>query len=236
LLSPAFAQPPKPAPPHPIDAPLRYLATARAALTKVDDYACTLIKQERMWGVLSPVNIVTMMVRNRPFSVYMHWSQPRAMAGQEACYVAGKNDGKMRAKSAGLLGGVGFVTIDPNDPRARKTSNHAITEAGLGNMMAKLAQRWQPERKLNRVTSKVAEYEYNKRRCVRVEIMYTRRVQDSPYYRSVVYFDKENHLPIRTEIYDWPQAGGKPGGEVIEVYSYVNLKLNPGLPDSVFEK
>jgi len=34
-------------------------------------------------------------------------------------------------KSAGLLGAVGFVSIDPTDPRAQKTSHHAITEAGI---------------------------------------------------------------------------------------------------------
>src|SRR5207249_4397841 len=119
--------------------------------------------------------------------------------------------------------------------RAKKTSNHAITEAGLGNLMAKFEERWTTERKWNRVAVKSGEYEYNKRRCIRVESMYTQQVPGSPYYRSVVYFDKEIHLPIRVEVYDWPR-GGATGGELIEVYSYINLKLNANLPDGLFNK
>jgi hypothetical protein len=49
----------------------------------------------------------------------------------------------------------------------------------------------------------------------------------------VVYFDKESNLPIRVECYDWPHRAGE-AGELVEVYSYVNLKLNVGLADEVF--
>ena len=41
------------------------------------------------------------------------------------------------------------------------------------------------------------------------------------------------HLPIRLEVYDWPQvAGGEP--EILEIYSYINLVLNAGLDDKAF--
>ena len=222
--------------PHPLDEPLRLLGAAQQAFAGVRDYSCTMIKQERISGVLSPVHVITVMIRNQPFSVYMRWHQPRACAGQEVCYVAGKNNGQMRAHSSGLLGAVGFVSVDPDDPRAKKTSNHLVTEAGLGNLMRRFEERWTNERQYNRAAVKVGEYEYNKRRCVRVETAYSQRVQGLPYYRGVIYFDKELALPIRIELYDWPRAGGAPGGELIETYSYINLKLNPGLPDSTFNK
>lgn len=230
---------PPPAPPagaRPLDEPLRLLGRARQAFASVRDYSCTMIKQERLNGALSPVHVVSVMIRNEPFSVNMRWHQPRSCAGQEVCYVAGKNNGMMRAKGSGLLATVGFISLDPNDARAKKTSNHAITEAGLGNLMRRFEERWTQEHKHDRVNVKVGEYEYNKRRCYRVETTYAKKIADAQYYRGVVYFDKELALPIRVELYDWPRAGGAPTGDLIETYSYVNLKLNPGLPESTFTR
>ena len=53
------------------------------------------------------------------------------------------------------------------------------------------------------------------------------------YFRDVVYFDKETHLPIRLEFYDWPRQQGDPG-QLVEVYSFANMRLNVGLGDNVF--
>ena len=115
-----------PADASPMDEPLRLLAEARSSFEKVTDYTCTLVKRERINGDMTPDHVIAMSVRNDPFSVDLRWLAPRGNVGQEACYVAGRNDGKMRVKSAGLLGAVGFVSIDPNDPRRQKTSRHAI--------------------------------------------------------------------------------------------------------------
>ena len=57
-----------------------------------------------------------------------------------------------------------------------------------------------------------------------------------PFHRSIVYFDKENHLPIRAENYDWPHPPVDPNGGLVESYSYVNLRLNVGLSDALFAR
>ena len=220
---------------NPLDEPLRLIGAARQAFRNVRDYSCTLVKQERLNGQLQPVNVMNMMVRNEPFSIYLRWYQPAANAGQEACYVAGRNDGKMRARSRGVLGAVGFVSLDPNDPRARKSSNHSITEAGLANLMGRFERGWRAEYKFKKTQVRIGEYEYNKRRCTRVETTRTERLPGT-VYRSVIYFDKQLQVPIRVEAYDWPRQGGNAGGDLIEVYSYVNLRFNVNLPDEVFNK
>ncbi len=226
-----------PAPAHPLDEPLRLIGRATEAIKNVRDYTCTLIKQERIGGQLQPPNVVSMMVRSEPFSIYLKWQQPKEQVGQEACYVAGKNNGKMRAKSPGILRVAGFVSVDPNDPRAKKTSNRAITDAGIANLIKRFDGRWRNEYKLNKTQVQVGEYEYNKRRCVRVEATHPENIPGAfAYYRGVLYFDKETHLPIRVETYDWPRQGGPPGGDLAEVYSYVNLRFNVNLPDEVFNK
>jgi hypothetical protein len=53
-------------------------------------------------------------------------------------------------------------------------------------------------------------------------------------YRCVVYVDKELKLPVRIEVYDWPTTGGSPNGDLLECYSYINLKFNLGLTDAAF--
>jgi hypothetical protein len=175
-----------------------------------------------------------MQVRTRPFAVYFRWQEPGSLAGQEACYVAGANGGKMRARPAGLLGAVGFVSLDPNDPRARQASRHAITEAGLGHLIDQFASGWEQERRWGQSVVKVATYEYDGRRCTRVEVAHPANPNRAfQHFRDVVFFDQETHLPIRMEAYDWP---GRPGtaGELLETYSYVGLRLNIGIPEEVF--
>jgi hypothetical protein len=218
-----------------MDEPLRLIALARQSYQSVHDYTCLFVKRERLQGQLQPENLIEMKVLTQPFSVYLRWMSPQASAGQEACYVSGRNNGMMRVHSTGLLGVVGFVSIDPRDPRATQTSRHAITEAGIGNLIERFSQRWEVERQLNRTQVRVAAYMYNQRRCMRVETIHPERGNGQySFYRSVVYFDQELHLPIRVENYDWPRTGAPADGELAESYSYVNLRVNSGLTPAAF--
>lgn len=211
----------------PLDEPLRILARAQQAYQGVRDYACLLVKRERINGYLQPDAVMLMKVRTQPFAVYLRWQEPRNLRGQEACYAVGRYDGQMRVRPKGLLGAVGFVSLDPNDPRVRESSRHSITEAGLGNLIERFARGWTADRQVPNIQVRIAEYEYNKRRCTRVETIHPLKS------RSVVYFDKENALPIRVELYEGLSSADDPG-QLVEVYSYVNLHLNVGLGDDVF--
>jgi hypothetical protein len=216
-----------------MDQPLQLVAQARQAFQGVRDYSCLLIKQERVRGSLLPENLIELQMRNQPFSVSMRWLAPNDDAGQEVCYVEGRNNNMMRVRGNGIKRIAGFNSISPRDPRVFEHSSHVITETGIGNVINKLGRAWEAERSANKTQVRNAEYEYNKRRCIRVEAVRTDRAT-CPHYRTVVYFDKENHLPIRVELYDWPRSGGNPTGDLMECYSYANLRLNPGLPDAVF--
>jgi hypothetical protein len=239
----AAAQPPAPgvpqsAPPAPpanvMDAPLRLIYEAAQTFQNVRDYSCLFIKREQVQGRLQPEQLVAMRARNQPFSVYLRWLGPKPLVGQEACYVAGRNGGLMRARSPGLLGAVGWVSLDPRDPRAMQANRHPITEAGIGNLITRLRQGWEWERQMNKTQVRVADYEFNKRRCTRVELIHPERLNGFYSYRTVVYFDREHRLPVRIEAYDWPVAGGPPEGALQEAYSYVDVRFNVGLGDEAF--
>jgi hypothetical protein len=231
------APPPGAAPPpvaNPLDAPLRLLSEAYQAYQKVNDYTCTLVKQERVKGRLQEQNVIQMKFRQQPFSVYMRWLAPKSFAGQEVCFVAGRNNNMMRVRSAGVLGGFGFMSIAVNDPRALEHSRHRITEAGIYNLIVQTYKDWASLRQTGKGQARLDEYKYDNRLCIRVEVVHTERSPQAYCYRGVLYFDKETHLPIRMEAYDWPRQGGPPGGELIETFSYVGLQLNVGLPDAAF--
>jgi hypothetical protein len=220
----------------PMDYPLRLIAEAKQSFQGVTDYSCLFVKRERIRGQLQAENLIDMKVRNQPFSVYLRWLGPQNLVGQEACYVAGANNGMLRVHSTGLAGAVGFISVEPTDPRVMQNNRHPITDAGIGRLIDKYGQRWEMERRLNKTQVRVGEFEYNQRRCMRVEAIHPDNSGGQFYsYRNLVYFDKATHLPIRVENYDWPKQGGPPGGELVESYSYANLRLNVGLGDDVFK-
>jgi hypothetical protein len=220
-------------PDKPLDEPLRLLARARQAYQGVRDYSCLFVKRERLGDKLGTDQVMSMKVREGPFSVHLKWQEPRNLVGQEVCYVVGKHDGKMRGKPAGPLGAMGFHTLDPDDARARAASRHSITEAGMGNLVYRFIKEWEDQRHLPGTEVRLADYVYNNCHCTRVEVTQPEKKPPFMAYRTVMYFDKQSHLPIRLEVYDWPQEpNGEP--EILEIYSYVNLVLNPGLDDKAF--
>lgn len=233
---PPSATPQAQGPASPLEEPLRLLAEASRTYQAVQDYTCTMVKQERIKGQLQPEHIIQLKLRVKPFSVYMKWMGPKVCAGQEVCYVAGRNGGKMRVHSPGLLGAIGFVSIDPNDPRVLEHSRHQITETGIGNLIDQFRRDWERERLQGNTSVHIAEYEFAGRRCYRIETNRLRFEPQSYCYRVVLYLDKQSHLPVRVECYDWPRQKGNPQGELLEVFSYLNLRFNLGLGEEHFAR
>lgn len=218
-----------------MDHPLRLANEAARTFQTVQDYTCLFIKTEQVNGRLQPENVMTMKVRNQPFSVYMKWHSPKTLTGQEVAYVAGRNNGMMRVHATGFRGAIGFISMDLRDPRAMENNRHTINEAGIGNLITRLQQNWEMERRVNKTQVRAADYDYARRKCVRIETIHPDNAGQQFYsYRTVVYFDKENNLPIRFETYDWPRKGGAAEGELLECYSYVDLRFNVGLGDDAF--
>src|SRR5579862_2585406 len=169
----------------PLDLPLRLLAEAQQVYAQVQTYECILISQERINGKLMPEKVTQMTFRKNPFSVYMKWLAPKEDAGQEVCYVTGRYQNMMRVLPAGFAKGFGWMTIAVDDPKVMQHSRHKITEAGFGNWLDRCAKSWTAERTMGKTQAKVDEYEYNKRRCMRVETVHTTREPQFYCYRNV---------------------------------------------------
>jgi outer membrane lipoprotein-sorting protein len=215
--------------PGAFDEAIRVALEARERLKGIQDYTCTFIKRERINGQLLPEEYIVMKARNRPFSVYMKWQRP--YEGREVIYAQGQYDGKVMAHSTGVEKVVGgTVALDPRGSMAMENSRHDITEAGIGNLVNQLVTRWQKEKQLGQTKVEVKENaNVDGRPCICVKTQHPQDPKNYSYFRSRVFFDKENGLPIRFEGYDWPRRGSPPEGDVVESYTYRDLKINVSL-------
>jgi hypothetical protein len=220
-----------------MDKPVALLNEAIRRFKHVRDYECRLIKRERVNGELLAESVMTMRVRNTPFSVYLRSESPESEKGLEACYVKGRNHGMMRVHPNGLLGIFGFVSLETHDARAFKTNRHCITEAGLGNLLETTAKYWEMERRLNKTQVRITEDEIGGHACARIETIHPDRKEGSFYaYRCVLWLDKETHLPVGAEAYDWPSQGGPKGGDLLESYRFLDIRCNIGLGNDAFPR
>jgi Protein of unknown function (DUF1571) len=215
----------------------KLIADAQASFSRVRDYVGLFYRQERVNGQMQPEQTIQIRVRQQPFSVHMKWLGPQKQAGQEAFFVAGKNNNQVKAKASGaLLSAMGFLSFDPTDPRIMATNRHPITEAGIGNLIERLTQGYETEKRLPPDQSVVtfADFKFLNKPVTRMESAH--QVNNGQFYchRTVVYIDKETRLPVRFEAYDWPHQGGPQSGELLECYSFVDVKFNLGLNDAAF--
>ncbi len=217
-----------------LDLAKQMIADSRERFRQVEDYTCTFAKRERIGGRMSARNVLSMKAKTRPMSVYFKFQTPNA--GREAIYVHGQNGGKALVHDVGLGKLVaGTLALDPRSARAMDGNRHPITEAGLGNMIDTIHERWSTE--MSPEETKVTinpNVLVQKRPCTMIESTHPQKRPGFLFYSVRVYIDKELGLPIHLEGFDWPKRpGAKP--ELVEEYSYLNLRLNVGLKAADFD-
>ena len=216
------------------------IAEAKAAIAScaqtyagVQDYTCVFFKRERLDGKLSPFHSMALKARTRPHSLYFKFVRPTA--GREAIYVAGAHGGKVVVHDVGigkLLAGT--LKLDPRGSMAMEDNRHPITEAGMGHLIETVVTAWDNE--LSPAESHVVVHPHAKvglRPCVMIESSHPTKRSRFLYSMVKVYIDKEHNLPIRFEAYDWPKNGKPP--ELVEEYTYSDLKINVGLSARDFD-
>jgi hypothetical protein len=218
----------------PADALSAMLADARAAHGKTRDYSGTYTRQERINGALSAEQVAEMKFRVNPVGVHVRFASPNSISGMEISYSAAKKDGKVRYRAAGAAGRKGLVKLDVDDSKFLADHRHIVTQWGMGPLIELIAGTTAREKALNNPVEVFAsDYQFDKRNVTKYEI-YTRRPHAARYAaKMVVFIDKETKLPVRFEAY----GDAKPGaltGELLEAYSFTNLKFNSGIGENAF--
>jgi hypothetical protein len=223
-----------PAADEPIARALRTIKACQAQFESVRDYKCTFYKRERLAGELGPYHVMTMKARTSPRSIYLKFEDPHK--GREAIYVEGRNSGKVLAHDVGFTRFLtGTLELEPTSAQAMEENRHPITDAGIGRLIDTIAERWAAE--LSPKESVLAfdpEMMIGPRKCLMIESIHPHRGGNFQFHKVRLYIDSELNLPIRFEGYDWPKEKDGPA-DLLEEYSYINLKLNVGLGDIDFD-
>ncbi len=211
----------------------REMAACRERYRATRDYTCVFHKRERIDGRLVEPHVMTMRVRTEPFGLYFRFVNPDA--GREAIYQPAKHNGKIVYHDVGLgrlLAGT--LLLDPRGTLAMEDNRHPISDAGIGNLIDTLVERWDAE--LDPAESVVEIHPHAKvgdRACTLIETIHP-APGPFTFHKVKVYIDREHGLPIRFEGYGWPKsAGGE--AELVEEYTYAELKTDVGLSDLDFD-
>ena len=230
--------------PHPLDDALE---TAKRGLEhireNVRDYSAIMVKRERVNGKLLDAEYLQLKVRSErvgdngrkiPFSVYMKFIKPRANAGREVIWIKGQNKNQICVHE-----GSGFVSLkrfnlDPESWLAMKGQRYPIYEAGMENLVVKLIEKAERDR-----AAGFCEVDYrdgvkvNGRECTVIEVTHPEECAPYDFHIAKVYIDKELKMPIRYQAHIWPKPGStKP--QLLEEYTYLNVKVNQGFTDIDF--
>lgn len=219
---------------HPLDPAIQLMQICRNRFAAVFDYEARIVQQERVGKSLLPPQDLLAKFRTHPHSIYLKWKSPEA--GREAIYVEGRDEGKLLVHAAGVKKAfLGVNRIDPEGSQAKRETRYSVTEGGIGHTIDKLLTRWEYERRFDETDVSITSVKINGRPCVLISAVHPRPDDGKFMFHTFrVYIDKENMLPIRTEAYGYPEKPGKEPGDLLESYTYLDLRLNPGLTDVDF--
>ena len=232
---------------HPLDPAM---VMARKSLGKIKDdvrdYTCTIIRRERVNGALLDAESISCKIREPhvdddgnavPFSVYMKFRKPRAVAGREVIFVDGENNGKLIAHEGGWKGRITpTVYLEPNGALAMRGNRYPITEVGVRRLTEKLIEKGERDRARGMCDVNLLEgVKINGRVCTRLEVIHPQRLPHLDFHLARIYLDDEHGIPVRYEAYDWPlEEGERP--PLLEVYTYLDVEMNVGLQNADFDK
>lgn len=202
----------------------------------IHDYTATVLKQERIASELGPIEVCSVKIREQPFSAYMKFESPKNLKGQEALYVAGANEGKMFAHAgSGLRSLVGTVQIPPTGPVAMLGQRYPITELGIANLTRRLIEVGEHDQEFGECYVWMnKEAKVGDRPCTSITVMHPNKRKAFIYHIARIFVDNELMVPVHYEAYDWPSKPGDPP-VLLERYTYIDLKLNPGLTEADFD-
>lgn len=230
--------------PHPLDRALSFAHESLGQMrNNIDDYTAIMAKRERVNGKLSKTSYMSLKVRcartdaqgnKAPFSIYMKFLKPREEAGREVLWVDGLNKNNLLVHQPGLVIGRQTFELDPNGMLAMKGQKYPIYDAGLENLIVKLIQKAGRDRAAGMCKVSYRDgLKLKGRPCSLIELVHEEKRAPYEFHKAQVLIDDELNLPVRYTSYDWPsRPGAKP--EILEQYTYINIKTNVGLTDKDF--
>ena len=237
-----------PAAQHPLTAVINYARREQKYLGEtVRDFSCRLVKRERINGFLQEMHFIDMEVREgvyqdgrmvEPLSIYLHFLAPKTVVDRNVIYVEGQNDGKMLIRNGGKHFEYVVAQIDPNSDAARDETLVPLTDIGFDRLLSHMIDVLERHSTVdptgsNTKAERIAGAKINNRPCTVIRITHPQRMTGLDFHIANVFVDDGLHAPVRVDYSSWPKIPGNPAPLIAE-YTYTDLQLNTGLPDSAF--
>jgi Protein of unknown function (DUF1571) len=247
-VQPAAMQVP-PTPPTPVadvpsspstpetDSVQRLYRDAAAAYAKVPCYISRLRRREVVAGRPKPEEVLIFKFREQPYSVHFKWLGDEGK-GREVIYVRGQNDSKLHILTA--ANDIPFtpagrrLALAPDSMLVRAASKYPITEAGIGNMIARFGRLLETIKAgapgvSVKYLGVVQRPEYATQ-LEGVECLFPpgREPEIPDGGKRLVYFDPATHFPVLSLTYD-------PAGREVDFYCFDRFQLNVKLDDDDFD-
>lgn len=220
---------------HPLMPVLRWGQKSIKIAEAIQDYSATLVKRERHDGKLQETEYMFIKVRHKPLSVYIYFLKPDHFKGQEVIWIQGQNNGKMWGHGTGMRKVFGTVPLDPTGPIAMRGNRYPITEIGILNLVRRLVEEGEKDTHYGECEVKYFQgAKLNGRSCTCIQVVHPVPRKNFQFHIARIFVDDEYNLPVRFEAHDWPSSPGGPP-ELIEEYTYLNLKFNNGFTDADFD-
>jgi hypothetical protein len=231
---------------HPLDPAINIAhETLSYVRENIHDYTAILIRRERIGNTLGDHEFMGIKVRNRkmvngliktPFSIYVTFLKPADMKGREVIYVENQNKGNIVVHEGGFRGKfIPTVELDPNGMLAMRGQRYPITDAGIENLCIKLIEKGERDRQHGECVVEQKSVKLGDRPGTLISVVHPVPRPHFDFYRAEIFIDEEMGIPTRFASYQWPRStGGEP--ELLEEYTYQNIKLNVGLTDLDFDR
>lgn len=229
---------------HPLAKILTYAKAQHEYVQKnVRDYTCIIVKRESIDGEMQDYQFMAVKARmarfdgqqKLPFAVHITYAKPARVAGRAVEYIEGENDNKMLVRLR--KGGFTF-RINLDSPRAMEESTIPITDLSFDKMLSDAVAQLQTIMKAdpqgeNTEADIVKGAKINDRPSTLIYVRHPNRGDGLDFYEARMFVDDRWGMPTRLEVYDWPaEPGGQPS--LIGEFTYLNLEVNVGIPDSEF--
>ncbi len=239
---------PRPVSDHPLAEVLKFAREERAYLRDtVRDFTCRVTKRERIEGELQDYHYIDMRVREetqpgarvtRPLSVLLEFLGPTDVEGRRALFVAGQNDNRLLVRKGGRRFSHVVIDIDPFGSIVKRESLVPITEIGFSHLLDRTIRTLQKDVEAdpsgdNTIVERITTATINGRPCEMLRITHPQRRDGLQFFSASVSIDSELHVPVRFDVYDWPEAPGQQPPLMAE-FTYTNVTLNANLDDATF--
>lgn len=199
----------------------------------IHDYTCILYKWDQTNIITQEMDVMHLLIREKPFSIYARFEHPKKVQGREWIYWEGHYDNQIVVNS-GPKAFNRTLLLEMNSPAIQNSASHPLTDMGFRQLLQQLID---VSNDLENLKDAHVQYypqaKVGDRSCYGLVVSFQEKHPRLTFHKIEIFIDQERELPIRVVMYDWPQRHEEKL-PILEEYTYVLQSINTGLDDRNF--